>query len=76
MFLLTLMLVLTEILPVLQALFWTTPLMETLRKPQIKEMLRRILETLHYPHLELFYVILHKRNSKKQKNKKKLENKK
>ena len=65
MFLPTSMLVLREMLPVPQASFRKTVLMGMLLKLLITEVLRTIMETLQFSHLNLFFfVISPKRNSK------------
>ena len=69
------LLVLTEMLPVLQALFGISVLMEMFLILLITEMLRTLMEMLHYPHLN-FFVNLKKRNSEKLKKEEKTGNKK
>ena len=67
--------VLTEMLPVLQVLFWITVLMEMLLILQMTEMLRTVKEMFDYPHLK-FFRLLQETNSKNEKKRKKTGNKK
>ena len=60
-----------EMVPVLQVLFGITVLMETLLILLRTEMLRTIMEMLHYPHLKFFVTLTQKFEKKRKKRKQK-----